>query len=70
MRRAVLVASPQREATNRSTHIMKGSEPKGTQELIGIVISGMPRTEKPSVFSAYIWAPAPIKSEDTEPQAA
>ena len=47
---------------------MKGTEPKGTQELIGIVISGMPRTEKPTVFSAYVWAPAPTQTSD-EPKA-
>jgi hypothetical protein len=49
---------------------MKGTEPNGTQELVGIVISGMPRTEKPSVFSAFVWAPAPTKSGDNEPKAA
>ena len=49
---------------------MKGTEPKGTQELVGIVISGMPRTEKPTVFSAYIWGPAPLESADNEPKAA
>ena len=49
---------------------MKGSDLKGTQELIGIVISGMPRTEMPTVFSAYVWAPAPTKSGDNEPKAA
>jgi hypothetical protein len=49
---------------------MKGSDLKGTQELVGIVISGMPRTEMPTVFSAYVWAAAPIKSGENEPKAA
>jgi hypothetical protein len=48
---------------------MKGTEPKGTPELIGIVISGMPRTQKPTVFSAYVWAPAPNTSDDSETKA-
>ena len=45
---------------------MKRSESKNTQELVGIVISGMPRLPQPSVFTAYVWAPAPALTEDTE----
>ena len=49
---------------------MKATELKGTQELVGIVISGMQRTEKPTAFSAFVWAAAPVKVEDNEPKAA
>lgn len=40
---------------------MKVNEPKGTnkKELVGIVISGMPAAPQTTVFSAYIWGPAP-----------
>ena len=40
---------------------MKPTDPKGTakQELVGIVISGMPSAPQTTVFSAYIWGPAP-----------
>lgn len=47
---------------------MKGKETKHPQELVGIVISGMPRTEPPSVFSAYVWGPAPAVPEEPEPK--
>lgn len=48
---------------------MKGNSPKGTQEPVGIIISGMPRTQQPTVFSAYIWGPAPVTTEDNDPKA-
>jgi hypothetical protein len=40
------------------------------QEPVGIVISGFPREPEPSVFSAYVWGPAPVNTEGTEPKAA
>jgi hypothetical protein len=45
---------------------MKAAEPKATakQELVGIVISGMPTPPQTTVFSAYIWGPAPVSAED------
>ena len=43
---------------------MKGTDPKAAQEPVGIIISGMPRTQQPTVFFAYIWGPAPTTSED------
>lgn len=49
---------------------MKTKETKHPQELVGIVISGMPRVEPPSVFSAYVWAPAPAIPEPVEPKTA
>jgi len=49
---------------------MKGSDPKAAEEPVGIIISGMQRTQQPTVFSAYIWAPAPTKAGGTEPKAA
>ncbi len=48
---------------------MKGTDLKGPQEPVGIVISGMPRTPQTTVFSAFIWGPAPTVSAD-EPKAA
>jgi hypothetical protein len=45
---------------------MKRSDLKNTQELVGIVISGVPRVPQPSVFTAYIWGPAPTVAEDAE----
>jgi hypothetical protein len=49
---------------------MKATKPKGTlkQELVGIVISGMPSPPQTTVFSAYVWGPAPV-SADSEPTA-
>ena len=46
---------------------MKSDEPKGTKkkELIGIVISGLQPASQPTVFSAYIWGPAPVEPEPT-----
>ena len=43
---------------------MKGNHSKAAQEPVGIIISGMPYVEQPTVFSAYIWAPAPATPED------
>lgn len=45
---------------------MKRSDLKDTQELVGIVISGVPRLPQPSVFTAYVWGPAPAVAEDSE----
>lgn len=47
---------------------MKRNDPKATQELVGIVISGMPRLPQPSVFTAYVWGPAPSIAEEPEPK--
>lgn len=50
---------------------MKGKDPKaqlGSGELVGIVISGMPPQPKTTVFSAYVWGPAPTGGD--EPKAA
>lgn len=46
---------------------MKVIEPKRTskQELVGIVISGMPEAPQTTVFSAYVWGPAPAEDEPT-----
>ena len=42
---------------------MKGKETKAPQELVGIVISGMPTPPLATVFSAYVYGPAPATSE-------
>src|SRR5688500_3288933 len=61
------VRSRRRPASRHwSSHLMKRSDLKNTQELVGIVISGMPRVPQPSVFTAYIWGPAPTVAEDAE----
>jgi hypothetical protein len=44
---------------------MKGKDTKGSQEPVGIVISGTPTPPRGTVFSAYVWGPAP-KSTDKE----
>lgn len=49
---------------------MKGPESKAAHEPVGIIISGMPRVQLPTVFAAYEWGPAPSTSEDSEPKAA
>lgn len=49
---------------------MKVTAPKATQEPVGIVISGMPSPPQTTVFSAYVWGPAPSTSDDTEPKTA
>ena len=45
---------------------MKVAKPKSkvSQELVGIVISGMPSAPLTTVFSAYVWGPAPAITED------
>jgi hypothetical protein len=45
---------------------MKRSDLKNSQELVGIVISGMPRLPQPSVFTAYVWGPAPTVAEEKD----
>lgn len=45
---------------------MKRSDRSNPQELVGIVISGMPRVPQPSVFTAYVWGPAPATTDDSE----
>lgn len=61
----VLAASPLPPAG--AVTPMKVNEPKGTnkKELIGIVISGMQTPPQTTVFSAYIWGPAPVQPEPT-----
>ena len=46
---------------------MKATETKGTnkKELVGIVISGMPTPPQTTVFTAYVWGPAPAEVEGT-----
>jgi hypothetical protein len=46
---------------------MKGSDPKGSQEPVGIVISGLPSAPAATVFSAYVWGPAPGTPDEPEP---
>jgi hypothetical protein len=46
---------------------MKGTDPKASNEPMGIVISGMPHPPKTTVFTAYVWGPAP--TEDKDPKA-
>jgi hypothetical protein len=41
---------------------------KATQEPLGIVIS-FPRQPQTTVFSAYVWAPAPTTPEDSDQKA-
>jgi len=47
---------------------MKGRSTKGTREPIGIVIAGLPAVPPDTVFSAYVWAPAPTTPDEPEPQ--
>jgi hypothetical protein len=49
---------------------MKGPAPKSSQELVGIVISGMQKPQEATVFAAYVWGPAPTVPEDVSPKAA
>jgi hypothetical protein len=46
---------------------MKGTKSKPTQEPVGILISGFPRPPQTTVFSAYVWGPAPV--DETEQKA-
>ena len=43
---------------------MKGSDIKAPQEPVGIVISGLPRPPQSTVFSAYVWGPAPTSTDE------
>ena len=45
---------------------MKAKEPKAPakQELVGIVISGMPSPPLTTVFSAYVWGPPAIADKE------
>lgn len=49
---------------------MKGTDIKAPQEPVGIVISGLPRPPQSTVFSAYVWGPAPTATDETGPKAA
>ena len=42
---------------------MKGKKTKVTKEPIGIVIAGTPTPPLATVFSAYVWGPAPSEPE-------
>lgn len=69
MRRPFSPHCPEVKPAYRSSYIMKAAEPKATakQELVGIVISGMPTPPQTTVFTAYIWGPAPtITDEETK----
>ena len=43
---------------------MKGTDSKAPHEPMGIVISGLPRPPQSTVFTAYVWGPAPSTSDD------
>ena len=45
---------------------MKVTKPKSkvSQELVGIVISGMPSAPLTTVFSAYVWGPPAITEDE------
>lgn len=43
---------------------MKRTETKAPQEPMGIVISGLPRPPQSTVFTAYVWGPAPVVADD------
>jgi hypothetical protein len=68
-RRPFSPPAPAAIPTSQDPYIMKASDPKATQELVGIVISGMPRPPQTTVFSAYVWGPAPTSPSDNEPKA-
>jgi hypothetical protein len=42
---------------------MKGKETKVPHEPVGIVIAGTPTPPRSTVFSAYVWGPAPTTPE-------
>jgi hypothetical protein len=48
----------------------KNREPVETSEPIGIIISAGERGEQRTVFSAYIWGPAPEPTSDPATKAA
>jgi hypothetical protein len=60
---------PQQRSHPPDQYIMKASDPKATQELVGIVISGMQRPPQTTVFTAYVWGPAPTTPSENEPKA-
>jgi hypothetical protein len=57
-------------ASTSEAVMKKKAEPVETLEPIGIIISNGERGEKPTVFSAYIWGPAPEPSSDPATKAA
>jgi hypothetical protein len=48
----------------------KNSQPAEHPEPLGIIISNGDRAEYPTVFSAYIWGPAPEPTLDPASKAA
>ena len=48
---------------------MKGKKNTVSNEPIGIVISGTPTPTLGTVFSAYVWGPAPTTKPADEPTA-
>jgi hypothetical protein len=49
---------------------MKGSISKTPPEPMGIVISGPQRIPQTTVFSAYVWGPAPSTTDEQDPKKA
>lgn len=45
---------------------MKGKKTKVSKEPIGIVIAGTPTPPTGTVFSAYVWGPAPSSTTDED----
>jgi hypothetical protein len=43
---------------------MKGKKTKVSKEPIGIVIAGTPTPPMATVFTAYVWGPAPTAADD------
>jgi hypothetical protein len=52
-------AKPFGQAQSIEEEMKKDRQPVENQEPIGIIISNGTREEKATVFSAYIWGPAP-----------
>lgn len=48
---------------------MKGKKTKVTKEPMGIVIAGTPTPPLGTVFTAYVWGPAPTNTAEDEPSA-
>lgn len=48
---------------------MKGKKAKVSNEPVGIVIAGTPTPPNGTVFSAYVWGPAPKNTADDEASA-
>jgi hypothetical protein len=57
------------EPITRGT-MKKSRQPAEQPEPLGIIISNGDRTEYPTVFSAYIWGPAPEPTLDPASKAA